>query len=755
VRSELTLAESEATIEFSVALKIRDFNELEERIGKGETISLDEMAAKYYPTAADHKAVVDWLIAWKFAVTPPEKYDLSVFASGSVAQIERAFGTKFGRVMFAGVEFTSALIAPSLPGAVAGPVLGINGLQPHLRPRLHSTITPAGPKKLVNNSPPYTVPEIAQAYGGSIGDGTGQTIAIVIDTFPASSDLSAFWAGNSVGQSLNNIEEVQVVPGTLPSPSGEETADVEWSSGMARNATIRIYATTDLAFVHLDQAYQAIINDLPTEPDLHQISLSYGLGETYMPQGEMQTDDQYFAILAGAGVSVFVSAGDGGSSPGPNGYGDNTGPVQVESPASDPNVTAVGGTSLFLNISTGAVSSENAWSLGGGGSSQQFARPSWQNGAGVPSGTFRLVPDVALVADPSTGGYLIFHGQLYTVGGTSWSAPTWAGICARINQVRYNTATPPLGLLGPKTYPLLGSSSFRDITAGSNGPNGVYNAGPGFDLCTGIGVPVINKLIKTLGGGVLATVKGVGKDFNGSGYADLVWEYSPTGAHVIWLLVNGVYSSSISLPGVSPNWHIAGVGDFLGNGQSDLVWENTVTGGHVIWILNDGIPQYDIELPAVSAAWHIVGAGDFNGDGYADLVWENSTTGGRVIWLLYNGAYSSSISLPTVSPTWHIAGVGDFLGNGQSDLVWENTVTNGHVISILNNGVLQHNIELPAVSAGWHIAGAADFNGDGQADLVWEYTPSGVRVIWLLRNGVYSSSITLPTVSPQWHIVDH
>jgi subtilase family serine protease len=171
----------------------------------------------------------------------------------------------------------------------------------------------------------------------------------------------------------------------------------------------------------------------------------------------MQTDDEYFAILAGAGVSVFVSSGDGGSSPGLKGYGDNTGPLQVESPASDPNVTAVGGTSHFLNISTGAVSSENAWSLGGGGS-QVFGRPVWQNGAGVPAGTFRLVPDVPAVADLNTGGYLIFSGQLYEVGGTSWSAPTWAGICARINQVRYNAATQPLGLLGPKIYPLLGSS---------------------------------------------------------------------------------------------------------------------------------------------------------------------------------------------------------------------------------------------------------------------------------------------------------
>jgi kumamolisin len=77
---------------------------------------------------------------------------------------------------------------------------------------------------------------------------------------------------------------------------------------------------------------------------------------TYVPVGEMQTNDQYFAAVAASGVTVFVSSGDGGSSPGQNGYGDNSGPVQVEAPANDPNVIAVGGTSLTLNTSAGAVS---------------------------------------------------------------------------------------------------------------------------------------------------------------------------------------------------------------------------------------------------------------------------------------------------------------------------------------------------------------------------------------------------------------
>src|SRR5208282_5219540 len=262
---------------------------------------------------------------------------------------------------------------PSLPEAIVSSVVGINGLQPHLRPRRHFTAVPAlQPQKLVNNAPPYSVPEIAKAYhvDGLPTDGTGQKIGIVIDTFPANSDLTTFWSNNGVNQTLGNIEEIQVASGALPSPSGEETLDAEWSSSMAPGAKVRIYATTDMSFVHLDEAYQTIINEIPSQPDLRQISLSFGLGELYEAPSQLQTDSQYFATLAAEGVTIFVSSGDGGSTPGSNGFEDNSGPLQVESPACDPSVTAVGGTSFYLNSSSGSITSECAWSYGGGGQSQ-------------------------------------------------------------------------------------------------------------------------------------------------------------------------------------------------------------------------------------------------------------------------------------------------------------------------------------------------------------------------------------------------
>jgi kumamolisin len=115
--------------------------------------------------------------------------------------------------------------------------------------------------------------------------------------------------------------------------------------------------------------------------------------------------------------------------------------------------------------------SETAWSLGGGGQSQVFGRPAWQTGTSMPAGSGRLVPDVAFVANPNTGGYLVLNGSIYIVGGTSWGAPCCAAFCARINQGHAARSLSPLGLLGPSIYtlnPQNGLTDFFDIVTGSN-----------------------------------------------------------------------------------------------------------------------------------------------------------------------------------------------------------------------------------------------------------------------------------------------
>jgi kumamolisin len=105
------------------------------------------------------------------------------------------------------------------------------------------------------------------------------------------------------------------------------------------------------------------------------------------------------------------------------------------------------------------------------------------------------VPDVSLTADPSEGAFLVFHGKVIQIGGTSWGAPVWAGFCALINEARTNAGKPPLLFLNPLIYRLMGTTCFRDIRTGSNS---AFDAGPGYDLVTGIGVPNIKELIATL-----------------------------------------------------------------------------------------------------------------------------------------------------------------------------------------------------------------------------------------------------------------
>jgi kumamolisin len=164
----------------------------------------------------------------------------------------------------------------------------------------------------------------------------------------------------------------------------------------------------------------------------------------------------------------------------------------VEYESSDPCVIAVGGTSLTL-AADGTVASEVAWSGGGGGRSMYFPRPSWQSAPHM-SGKRRLVPDVSVTADPEEGAFVILDGKVQQYGGTSWSAPVWAGFCALINEARVKAGKTPLPFLNPLIYPLR-TKCFRDITSGSNG---AYHAVSGYDLVTGLGVPNVQALIKAL-----------------------------------------------------------------------------------------------------------------------------------------------------------------------------------------------------------------------------------------------------------------
>ncbi|MDG3441423.1 S53 family peptidase [Nitrospirillum amazonense] len=515
------------SLHFALSLPEGKQRELEDRVAAGEVIPFAEQARDYAadPAAADRLA--RWLTAQGYTIDQVTPDHTTVYATAPAGTIEASLGVTMVRVTRDGHAYTAACDTPSLPDDVGGPVFHIGGLQPFLRPNKHYRIShhkpppdgvppdgvpddptdTAAPQKQKKKKkkpaaadptqPPYTVPAILKAYGADgLGlTGAGQEIAILIDTVPLDSDLTLFWRANGVSADLGRVTKINVAGGTLPSPEGEESLDVEWTSGIAPGAGIRVYACGSLSFTALDQALDRIIADAAQRPALRQLSISLGLGETYLqgPSGEMATQHQKFLKLAAAGVNVFVSSGDAGSNPDDTGHS-SKGPLQVEYEASDPCVIGVGGTSLRLGAD-GHVAAEVAWPGSGGGKSVDFPRPAWQVGNGVPAGGQRLVPDVAGPADPNEGALLYLNGQKEQIGGTSWSAPLWAGFCALINEARTKAGKGALPFLNPLLYPLLGTPCFRDITQGSNG---AYSAGPGYDLVTGLGVPNVAQLVSRL-----------------------------------------------------------------------------------------------------------------------------------------------------------------------------------------------------------------------------------------------------------------
>ena len=501
--------DTEMTLLFSLEIPPEAQAELEAKVARGDVVPPDEIQKNYSADPADLEALTSWLKEQGFEIKQVSDDRTSVYARASVDQIQQSLGVNMVSVTKDGLTYPAAQNPPSLPAEVGKGVHAIIGLQPYRQAHKHSRKclpragnrmasdgdgTPA-PSPNVQNAPPYLVNEVLKAYNadGLSVTGKGQTIAIMIDTFPSDADLQAFWQRNNVATSLQKIEKINVKGGHLPPPEGEETLDVSWASGIAPGAKVRVYATGSLKFVDLDLALDRIIADLPNQPGLRQLSISLGLGETFMAGDEVDVQRKKFARLALAGVNVFISSGDAGSNPDVSGHS-ASGPLQAEYESSDESVIGVGGTSLTLG-SSGNVVAETGWVSSGGGQSIFFNRPPWQTGPGVPAGDKRLVPDVSLTADPDKGAFLVLQGTVVQCGGTSWSAPVWAGFCALINEARASAHKPLLPFLNPLIYPLIGTSCFRDIQTGSNG---AFAAGPNYDLVTGIGVPNVKELIRSL-----------------------------------------------------------------------------------------------------------------------------------------------------------------------------------------------------------------------------------------------------------------
>jgi kumamolisin len=208
----------------------------------------------------------------------------------------------------------------------------------------------------------------------------------------------------------------------------------------------------------------------------------------------MQNVNEALHLAALSGITICAASGDDGAR-----NQVNDGKPHVDFPASSPWVLAIGGTRLIAEKDS--IKSEVVWSGTGGGVSDVFPQPEWQSGVKVPARADgqpgRGVPDVAANADPETGYMVEIDGQWAVIGGTSATAPLWAGLIALLNQGLGR----PIGYLNPVLYKNIGSSgAFHGIVTGNNGVGGVkgYSAGPGWNACTGWGSPDGKRLLEAL-----------------------------------------------------------------------------------------------------------------------------------------------------------------------------------------------------------------------------------------------------------------
>jgi subtilase family serine protease len=284
------------------------------------------------------------------------------------------------------------------------------------------------------------------------------------------SDLNSFCSAYGIPTTTVSIYYPQGRPSVNVGWAQETTLDVEWAHAMAPGAKIALVVAKDASIGSL---LTAVSYATSTTVKAGVVSMSWGAGE-------FSTEKNYDSYFAKSGVSYVAASGDVGG--------------VVNWPAVSANVTAVGGTSLAYDAVSGTVTSETAWSGGGGGISKYVQIPSYQ--AAYVSLAALGTPDVSYVADPYTGCSVYFTDPTtkasgwYVFGGTSVGAPQVSALLARRASLG-NAGTTQFNAKAYSAATASYATYFRDITAGSNGNLALV----GYDLATGLGSPNADQIV--------------------------------------------------------------------------------------------------------------------------------------------------------------------------------------------------------------------------------------------------------------------
>ena len=610
-----------------------------------------EYARRFGLNTSDLEKVQTWLGLRGFTVDRISDSHTSIGFSGTVRQVELAFQTEMHRYKIDGeTHFANAtqLSIPSALSDVIQSVRNLNDFRPKPQVRFRNA-TPAFTSAETGNhyltpKDVATIYDVNAAYSSGY-NGTGQSIAIVGQSEVNVSDIEHFQS--AAGLTVKDPTLV-LVPGsgTAQYSSGDQAEsdlDLEYSGAMGTGAAVYfVYVGNNQNYSVFDSVQYAV--DTRIAPI---ISISYGACETGLSSSDFSTLESIMQQGASQGQSIVAASGDNGST---SCYGVTSlttaqqEALVVDYPASSAYVTGLGGTEfLAADVSSSnttywqsasgsdIISSaksyipEQAWNddssqygLGasGGGISALTARPAWQKGvAGIPSGSYRLVPDISLSSSPANAGYLYCTSDtsawsqsqrascnngfrdsstndLTIAGGTSFAAPIFAGMLSIINQKENSTGQ---GLVNSTLYMLASSSStyasaFHDITSGGNqctagsqycssAGQAEYSATTGYDMATGLGSIDLYNLLTAwpAGSSLQPTITSLAAVTNSpaSGANDTITiKVAPESTSITTVPTGGL---SVIVDGVAVTTSLA-----LSNGSATYTFSSAVSGAHVI-----------------------------------------------------------------------------------------------------------------------------------------------------------------------------
>jgi hypothetical protein len=528
-------------------------------------LTAEQWNARFSPSESDEQAIVDWANSQGLTVTQRYANRLLVDVEGSVGTIEKALSLSINRYQLGTKSFFSNDRDPSIPASLGGILHSIGGLNSHQvlksannfghaqefpmysegpskaegpaghadgdRSKLPASLRGSGNDQITPlDLEPYAPADLYTPFAYNTAALSGlnhccnplgnpgvtppeSSIAIPAHGFTLASDFEGW---HTTYPYLADHYKVYFINGTPTTEDGEATLDFEWATAMsnsfgssANTAMVYMYEGADST----SGTYTDIFNQMLSDGFARVMTNSHYYNENDFDQGTMDTWHGIFNAMLGQGWTLVAISGDNGATTGCSA-------TSVAWPGSDPDMLTVGGTTMDLGVTP---TSETGWQGfscstndggSGGGCSDKFSAPGYQQQNPACGAKSRSVPDLALNANgDSTPQEVYVDGKLGGVGGTSIGAPEMAGFFAQENAYLLyvgagignhcydgNSPCAPLGQPNQAIYhegfnaPYAPHYPFYDITSGCNSNDitskfslQFYCAGAGYDLVTGWG----------------------------------------------------------------------------------------------------------------------------------------------------------------------------------------------------------------------------------------------------------------------------